>query len=229
MIDKIKTIIKQNFCDLLSRNKLGYIIRFVEDEQLQLKHIDFGRDYRLDNKQHKGSFISLVAVDNCSKQIIAGTSFILISPAYFGDVKFWRHDKEHSLLQQISLYDLIRELSQTAITIGFTRMIKNSKDKMQLTLTFVKLVKRIISEPGIFTFMESTGVENLSDKLQKQPILSLSKVDAPVSINKLGVSRPESKAVEVSAKLIGLKEASDIYNRRTLGKVYFSSIESEHA
>ncbi|OPX90892.1 MAG: hypothetical protein A4E53_00791 [Pelotomaculum sp. PtaB.Bin104] len=180
---------------------------------------DFEMDYRLWQGKY-AAFIAAAITDTAIERIIACTSVFFYIHDFFEQIHFWFHDKAEGRLKRISLNELLCDKEQYAITIGFTKILKElgTSSKYSITNMFLGLYQ-VLLEKDETLFIETTGYASLSADLQRQEVLGMN--DLPrVGIERIGVTRELSRPVEKLAVRLGLKEQKNIYNLRTLGKVY---------
>lgn len=193
----------------------------VNDDDLRMKHMNIGADYRLGLDTFKGSAISLAFLGKDDKEIKAVTTLFIYHQNDYQRILFWYHQKAEDHLYKISVQELSKFVGDgTLISLGFTKSTNDSGIKYVGTKFMLNLTKNIQSECNAKVFIEATGSIVLNNEVlinYKLPV-STSNIFDP---SKLGIVREESKAVPKFAKLLGLKKVPDLYSYLTLGPVYF--------
>jgi len=223
LVGKIKNMVQEYFFNEMSKSKNDYFFYIIEEDDMEKRHEKYGCDYRISLPEFKNSFVSIVIINKYSNQIVFATSIILYNENNLDYIHFWRFDQDQKILKKISLIDILKasEFGKSAITLGFSKGEKNFRGKLEISRNFIYLIQRIIVETKHFVFMECTGTQYLDNNLINQEQISLSILNDEVNSCQIGTTRNESIPAEKFFKLIGLTKSQNIFNKRTLGGVYF--------
>lgn len=174
-------------------------------------------DYRVKTRQ----FVCLFAVENSTKNVLSLANFIFLRAEDFDSTFFWRRIDGEDILKKVSLSDLAPDRTQNAMTLGFSLIPKGFTPA-----AFTAFGKRYMDiwvkclSLEMYCYLETTGETSLDSRLTAQEKINLRSIDANFDFNLLGKTRDESKFSEQFAQYLEFKELKEVYNIRTLGKVF---------
>lgn len=202
-----------NFYYRFDTSNLPLTVKLIEKSEDFLFFENLSIDVRLRDYRFKDNFISIVALDKLTSIPLFTSSIIYYNFNNLDLIKFWHNHSD--FLTKVNIKNMIDFPEKGIFTIGFSKMDNAFKGKYILLKEFIILCRNIV-EQNFYTYIETTGREDLKNSYLEQTALDLK------MLKNVGCTRDSSEAVEKFARQIGLIETDTLFHIRTLGKVFLS-------
>jgi hypothetical protein len=204
-------------------NNIGYSILLINDNNFFIKN-KINCDYRIYDDRYRDSILTLVVVKKSTNELLLISSIIFYYPEIYNNISFWYYDKDKKMLRERFINDFLKINYEKIITLGYSERMNIEYGKLYITVFYLNFIKKIINMSGYFLFTEIQGTQNLEDDILKKETIRIDDLEKsyPDIVSKIGITNPYSIPAEKSYKHFGLKPVENLYNKKTLGKVYMS-------
>lgn len=189
-------------------------------------------DFRIKQDQFKSAHVTLVLIDKEQQSIAGNASVFLIKKNQFKDLRFWKRKiwQEKPTLKLITLSEFpdIEQVYQIFMhgyiqSPSFTQKEKRARTYAWAVYRYARFaicLAELCKEKRVPILFETIG------KVERRNRIASSELDetilTPEERASIGMTRPESLATEKIARLLNIQEINNVFNERTLGKVFFS-------
>jgi hypothetical protein len=220
--------------------KLGQLVKdeyytfskVTEEELARYDNSIFDR--RVREEAFRGSHITFALRDRHVGRCVGTASVFFLDRRHFEHLHFWNREKKTSTscacLKKISLKSMADVVNfDNVVMHGYiesplhTQGMVDQKGYAVISSRYVRFLIKLAKMTqckGVPLLVEATGKSVLNMEQRRRSILDLPDLTSEQCQN-IGVTRTISIGVDKVARVLGLTVLTDVFNERTLGKVYF--------
>lgn len=225
---RFKSHMKREFIDKIKIE--GVRIGFVENDADHIDLIEYGVDFRVQCPEFRGRWVSIIAREIYTSQIVFGASVILSGND--GLLNFWKEDHESNTYTRAALSELNDYRGEDVVYIGYLAVAHSGKTPYVKTMRSKDVIDEIRRNMFLYIDYYLNSVSEYARINQLMMIIEpLGTVYIPhhlinnrritLTSGVVGKTADQSRVTEwACVRKLKMKEQSGIYGLHSLGKVY---------
>lgn len=209
--------------------------KFLSVSKTDLRRLRGGVfDYRVNERTFEAAHLSFVLIDCATRRTAGNASLFILGRRHFKCLRFWRRaggNRGQVALEKVTLWDLPCLLEVRRILMhGYVESpfiglrLTDSISYVSAVHRYARFVIRLAElcrQRTVPMLFEPTGQLALERSRRARTQLHVSDFTEE-EYARIGLTRSHSIGAEKMARLLGLDELANVFNERTLGKVFFS-------